>query len=186
MKTKFEAYLGEFVYGAIDGTVTTFAVVAAAAGAGLNSTVIIILGIANLVGDGFSMGASAYLSAKSKRDLKHRDHRKSGKKDKDPSHGETPLRDGVITFVAFGTVGFLPLFVYVLDALLNLQTSAQNLFIASTALTALTFVVIGWLKAHVTKTSRFRASAETLLLGAVAAGLSYVLGDMLATALGAR
>ena len=34
MKAKFEAYLGELVYGAIDGTVTTFAVVAAAAGAG--------------------------------------------------------------------------------------------------------------------------------------------------------
>lgn len=60
--TKFSDYLGEFVYGGIDGSVTTFAVVAGAAGAGLNSTVVIILGFANLLADGFAMAVGAYLS----------------------------------------------------------------------------------------------------------------------------
>ena len=41
-------YLGEFVYGAIDGAVTTFAVVAGATGANLSPTIILILGFANL------------------------------------------------------------------------------------------------------------------------------------------
>lgn len=66
--SRFEAYLGEFVYGGIDGCVTTFAVVAGAVGADLGSSVIIILGFANLFADGFAMSIGAYLSTKSEKD----------------------------------------------------------------------------------------------------------------------
>ena len=65
---RFEKYLGEFVYGGIDGCVTTFAVVAGSVGAGLESAVIIILGFANLLADGFAMSVGAYLSSKSNKD----------------------------------------------------------------------------------------------------------------------
>lgn len=65
---KFEDYLGEFVYGGMDGSVTTFAVVAGAVGAGLESSIIIILGFANLFADGFAMSIGAYLSAKTQKD----------------------------------------------------------------------------------------------------------------------
>ena len=44
----FSSYLGEFVYGGIDGCVTTFAVVAGAVGASLESSVIINFGSTNL------------------------------------------------------------------------------------------------------------------------------------------
>lgn len=64
---RMQDYLSEFVYGGIDGSVTTFAVVAGAAGAGLNSSVVIILGFANLIADGFSMSVGSYLSSKSAR-----------------------------------------------------------------------------------------------------------------------
>jgi VIT1/CCC1 family predicted Fe2+/Mn2+ transporter len=60
-----QSNLRDAVYGAVDGTVTTFAVVAGVAGAGLDSTVIIILGIANLVADGFSMAVGNYLGTRS-------------------------------------------------------------------------------------------------------------------------
>lgn len=65
---RFQEYLGEFVYGGIDGSVTTFAVVAGSVGAGLDSAVIIILGFANLLADGFAMSVGAYLSSKSEHD----------------------------------------------------------------------------------------------------------------------
>lgn len=65
LKQLSEEYLGEFVYGGIDGIVTTFAVVAAVAGAELNAGVVLILGFANLISDGVSMGISAYLSERS-------------------------------------------------------------------------------------------------------------------------
>lgn len=185
MKRQLEAYLGEFVYGAIDGTVTTFAVVAGAAGAGLNSTVIVILGFANLVADGFSMGASAYLSAKSKRDLKIRHHTEADKEHlpHDHGHGETPLKDGAVTFASFVSVGLVPFVMYVADAVFDFGTPAGDLFIGSSVLTGLTFIAIGLLKAHVTKTKPWRAAGETLLLGAIAATLAYILGDLLAAAL---
>lgn len=61
----FQHYLAEFVYGGIDGSVTTFAVVAGASGAGFDSSVILILGFANLIADGFSMSVGCYLSNKS-------------------------------------------------------------------------------------------------------------------------
>jgi len=64
---RFQEYIGEFVYGGIDGSVTTFAVVAGATGGGLDSSVVIILGFANLIADGFSMSVGSYLSTKSEK-----------------------------------------------------------------------------------------------------------------------
>ena len=58
-------FIREFIYGGVDGGVTTFAVVAGATGAHFDNTVIIILGLANLVADGFSMSVGSYLSVKS-------------------------------------------------------------------------------------------------------------------------
>lgn len=58
-------YLGDTVYGALDGIVTTFAVVAGVAGAQLDSSIILILGAANLFADGVSMAAGNYLSKRS-------------------------------------------------------------------------------------------------------------------------
>ena len=65
LSPKFQTFLGEFVYGGIDGSVTTFAVVSGAYGANLDSSIIIILGLANLFADGFAMSVGAFLSSKS-------------------------------------------------------------------------------------------------------------------------
>ncbi len=63
------SYLGDFVLGALDGVVTTFAVVAGVTGAELSSAVVLVLGLANLLADGFSMAAGNYLSTKAERQL---------------------------------------------------------------------------------------------------------------------
>ena len=62
------SYLSDFVYGGIDGSVTTFAIVAGVTGASLSPTIVLILGFANLFADGFSMAISNYLSTKSKKE----------------------------------------------------------------------------------------------------------------------
>jgi VIT1/CCC1 family predicted Fe2+/Mn2+ transporter len=54
------SYLRDWVYGGIDGAVTTFAVVSGAVGGALGHEVILILGAANLIADGFSMAASNF------------------------------------------------------------------------------------------------------------------------------
>jgi len=57
-------WVSDFVYGGIDGAVTTFAVVAGVQGASLSVPIILILGFANLFADGFSMSVSKYSSDK--------------------------------------------------------------------------------------------------------------------------
>ena len=66
------SYLRDWVLGGIDGAVTTFAVVAGVAGAELSTTIILILGVANLIADGFSMAAGNYSGVKAERDDYHR------------------------------------------------------------------------------------------------------------------
>jgi len=61
-------YLGEMVYGGLDGIITTFAVVSGVAGADLGAQIVIILGMANLLADGFSMATGAFLSTKSEQE----------------------------------------------------------------------------------------------------------------------
>ncbi len=61
-------YLRDWIYGGIDGAVTTLAVVTGVAGAELSNWIILALGFANLFADGFSMAASNYLGTKSEHD----------------------------------------------------------------------------------------------------------------------
>ncbi len=61
-------YLRDWIYGGIDGAVTTFAIVAGVAGADLAATVVLVLGFANLLADGFAMAASNYSGTKAERD----------------------------------------------------------------------------------------------------------------------
>jgi len=61
-------FIGNMVYGGLDGIITAFAVVSGVMGASLSSGVLLILGAANLLGDGFSMGVGAFLSMKSERE----------------------------------------------------------------------------------------------------------------------
>lgn len=63
-----QGYIRDWVLGGIDGTVTTFAIIAGVQGANLSTAVIVILGIANIVADGFSMAASNYSGTKTDHD----------------------------------------------------------------------------------------------------------------------
>lgn len=64
--------LRDFIFGAVDGTVTTFAVVAGVSGAGLAPGIVIVLGVANLVGDGFSMAVSNFLGTRAETQQRQR------------------------------------------------------------------------------------------------------------------
>lgn len=164
VKKWLEFYIGDLVYGANDGIVTTFAVVAASAGAGMTAPIIIILGVANLVADGFSMGASKYLSLKSEQSVE-----KSGTGKRSPFH------DGLATFVAFVVVGTLPLIPFFIPA------AATNAFKVSTIATAITFFVVGAARSLVIKKNPMLAGLEMLLVGGAAAGIAYGLGSYVET-----
>src|SRR4030095_15190202 len=64
-------YLGDGIYGGIDGAVTTLAVVSGVVGAQLSPWIILVMGFANLIADGFSMAASNFLGTRAEHeDLK--------------------------------------------------------------------------------------------------------------------
>ncbi|MBI2845894.1 MAG: VIT1/CCC1 transporter family protein [Chloroflexi bacterium] len=66
-------YVGDMVYGGLDGIITTFAVVSGVAGAQLGTPVILILGLANLLADGFAMATGSFLSSRSEREYYDRE-----------------------------------------------------------------------------------------------------------------
>ena len=89
---------------------------------------------------------------------------------------KSPLTMGAVTFISFLLVGFVPLLIYVVDYFSPMDV---NLFYVSSALTSLAFIGIGALKSYVTNSSRLMSIMETLLLGAAAASLAYVVGNAL-------
>lgn len=175
MASRFDKYIPQFVYGAFDGTVTTFAVVAAATGAGLSSNIVIILGLANLIADGFSMGSSAFLSATTHKTRGAKKHKKSS---------EMPLRMSLATFIAFVVVGFIPLIPSVVDLSMGLGIDGHQIFVMSSALTLVAFVWIGIAKARAVSTSVARSVVESLILGIAAATLAYCVGNLLESLFG--
>ncbi|MBP7807615.1 VIT1/CCC1 transporter family protein [Candidatus Saccharibacteria bacterium] len=167
-----EDYLSEFVYGGIDGAVTTFAVVAGATGARFDSKVLLVLGFANLIADGFSMGVGSYLSTKSEQQLME-------KKGESITDEPSPVINGVTTYASFILVGLVPLLVFTADFVFDLGMNNMDAFYLTAFMTALAFVGIGLLKSRVAQAPRVRSIMETLVLGVIAAGLAYVLGDLL-------
>lgn len=69
-------YIGDLVFGGLDGIITTFAVVSGVAGAKLGAGVVLVLGLANLLADGLSMAAGSYLSSKSEREYYDRERQR--------------------------------------------------------------------------------------------------------------
>src|SRR3989344_8423677 len=169
MKTQ-RKYLPEFVYGAIDGTVTTFAVVFGSLGASLNSSVILILGFANLFADGFSMAISNYLSTKSQKELMEKHKHKH-------EHQKDPKKTALATFIAFVLIGFIPLLSFVLAIFSPVINN--NKFLYSIILTTLAFLIVGSYKGKITQTSKVKSSIETLIIGCIAALIAFLVGYLL-------
>lgn len=169
-----ESYLPEFVYGATDGIITTFAVVMGAVGASLSASVILILGFANLFADGFSMAVSNYLSTKSQRDL-HATHKDYKIVSRILKH---PLKSSIATFISFFSIGLIPLISFV--AALFLPNVVRAEYALSIGLTALAFLIVGGIKGVVTKTHPVKEAINTLLIGALASALAYGVGVFLA------
>jgi len=169
----FRKYLPEFVYGGIDGAITTFAVVCGVVGASLGAGVALVLGIANLFADGFSMAVSNYLSTKSETEL-HRYHKDKKKYEK---LGKHPIKTGFATFISFVIIGFIPLFSFVLSLFFPIEKNI--VFIVSIILTAISFLIVGYVKGIIVKKHPVKAAMETLLIGLVASTLAFLVGYLL-------
>lgn len=155
-------YVGDLVYGANDGIVTTFAVVAGIAGAGLSDRIVLILGLSNLLADGFSMGASNYLAIRS---------RNSAEWEAVGSISEPyAVRHGFATFVAFVAAGSIPLLAYILPGLESYR------FGLTAVLGALSLFAIGAARTLLARTSWWTNGLEMLGVGGAAGAVAYLVG----------
>lgn len=156
--------LRDFVYGSIDGIVTTFAVVAGVSGANLADEVVLILGTANLVADGFSMSVSNFLASRADRQ----------QRGEEPGQLAGPLRAAGVTMAAFVALGSLPLLPFVAE--LAGTGAGADPFVLSAVLAALAFFSVGAVKSRFVAQRWIWAGAESLALGGAAAVLAYLTG----------
>jgi VIT1/CCC1 family predicted Fe2+/Mn2+ transporter len=218
-----------FVYGAIDGAVTTFAIVTGVIGASLSPSIIVILGFANLLADGFSMAIGNYLSVKTQNEFIQRERKreeweidnrideekqeirdiysKKGFKEEfleeivriitsrrkvwiDTMMREelglvegkyTPLVSAVNTFVGFNTIGIIPLIPFILVYLSSSNISISNALFYSIVATASSFYLIGSIRGKVVHKPMVASGFNTVLIGGVAAAVSYCIGYILST-----
>lgn len=214
------SYLGDAVLGAIDGCVTTFAVVSGVVGANLSHRVVVILGLANLIADGFSMAVSNYQKSKSDRQRVEQFRKIEAQHIEEVPEGEreeirqifarkgfqgpileeivavitrdreqwidtmiteelglqldspSPIKSALVTFLAFVTVGLIP----VLPFLLPLSVEPHSLFVMSAIATGVAFFVVGLLKGRELEQPALRSGLETLMVGCFAAALAYGVG----------
>lgn len=158
------SFLGDAVFAASDGIVTTFAIVAGSAGASLSSNIVLILGFANLFADGFSMAAGNYLGVKSEIEFEEA-------KGEDGGFEGSPVKHGSITFFAFNFAGLIPLLPFIMGM--------ESAFIVSTFLVGASMFLVGFLKSVYTKKNMLKSGVEMFTVGGFAAFVAFAVGFLL-------
>jgi VIT1/CCC1 family predicted Fe2+/Mn2+ transporter len=162
-------YIGDLVYGANDGIITTFAVVAGVAGGALSHTAVLVVGAANLAADGLSMAVGNFLAIRALEGAREADGL--------PELEASPWRHAGATFAAFVLAGSVPLAPYVLP------TFRDGQFVWSIAATLAALFGVGAARSLVTIDRWWTAGLEMLLLGAVVAAAAYGAGALVAAIL---
>src|SRR5688572_9854897 len=163
-------YIRDLVYGANDGIITTFAVVAGVAGGSLSAAAVLIVGAANLAADGVAMGVGNLVAIRANESALAADGL--------PEQETYPWKHGVATLVAFVAAGALPLLPYMASIADDQRLSS------SAVLTMSALFGVGIARAAVTRERWWKSGLEMLLLGAVVAIAAYGAGALVAWAVG--
>jgi vacuolar iron transporter family protein len=158
-------YIRDVIYGANDGIITTFAVVAGVTGGALSARAVLIVGVANLLADGLSMGVGNYLSIRS--------HESARAAQDLPEEESLPARHGIATFLAFVAAGAVPLLPYLVPGL------TDERFVLSILLTFAALFAVGAARSLVTVDRWWTAGIEMLALGAVVALAAFGSGALI-------
>ena len=163
-------YLGDLVYGANDGIITTFAVVAGVAGGALSHTAVLIVGAANLAADGLSMAVGNFQSIRARESAREAANL--------PEEESEPFKHAGATFLAFVIAGAVPLVPYLLPV------RAAHEFRWSAVATLAALFAVGAARSAVTLERWWKTGLEMLSLGIVVATLAYAAGALVSAAVG--
>jgi vacuolar iron transporter family protein len=161
-------YIRDLVYGANDGIITTFAVVAGVTGGALSTAVILVVGSANLAADGLSMAVGNFLSIRA-----HESARAAEDLPEEEAHA---WKHALATFVSFVVAGALPLLPFAL------APGTSDLFAWSAVATMVALFAVGAIRTLVTVDRWWRAGTEMLMLGILVAAAAYGAGALIAKA----
>jgi VIT1/CCC1 family predicted Fe2+/Mn2+ transporter len=156
-------YLKDAVYGANDGLITTFAVVASVEGGALSRRAVLVVGVANLLADGLSMAVGNYLSIRSNESVRRAQAL--------PEEEASPTRHATATFLAFAIAGAVPLVPYLVTAWPAAARPAGAVFATFAALFG-----VGAARAAVTDEGWLPSGLEMLGLGMIVAIVAYAAG----------
>lgn len=159
-------YIRDIVYGANDGVITTFAAVAGVEGGALPTIAVIVVGVANLVADGLSMGVGNYLAIRANEGAREADNL--------PEEESQPIRHGVATFTAFVVAGAIPLLPY------TWHSSSAVQGISSAIATLCTLFGIGAARGVLTRKDWRATGGEMLALGILVGVAAYGSGALAA------
>lgn len=159
-------YIRDLVYGAHDGVITTFAVVAGAAGGQLSPAAVLVIGAANLAADGLSMGVGNVLAIRANESARLADNL--------PEEEALPWRHGIATFAAFVGAGVIPLFPYIAGV------QGSSAFPLSGAATLGVLFGVGAARGAATGEAWWHTGAEMLGLGLLVASAAYGSGALVA------
>lgn len=157
------SFLKDAVFSASDGLVTTFAVVSGSLGANLPPHIVVILGFANLLADGFSMASGNYIGVKSQQEYE--------KVNKQKDYEGSPVVHGSVSFFSFVLVGFIPLIPYVFKI--------SPMFPLSLAFVALSMFSVGAVRSRFTHGNIFKGGFEVLFVGGIASSVAFFVGYLL-------
>lgn len=152
-----DKYIDEIIYGGMDGILTTVSIISGVYGSNINVVYAFILGIANLLADGFSMGISRYLSLSRKQ------------------NNINAIIRGLYTFLSFCILGGIPVLslYFCIDSVDPESRFCNGASILFLFVTTLCFVLIGYIKAlYMTKTY-MKTITETLMIGFIGVYISY-------------
>jgi len=210
----------DLIFGANDGLVSIFALVAGVYGAVTDSKLILITGVAGAIAGTISMGAGAYLSAKSEKEVTQKENQRKGilsgtheqktasliemyekqgfsKRESEAvaervvedlelqsqqSIGEItgltseddwpPYKAGLLTGISFMVASIIPILPF---AILDVTPAAMAAIMASIA----ALFGIGASKAVFTRSSWIRSGMENLIIGVLAATITFLIGVLI-------
>jgi len=163
-------YIRDLVYGANDGIITTFAVVAGVTGGSLSHLAVLVVGVANLAADGVAMGVGNLLAIRA--------HESALAADGRPEEEAYPWKHGLATLVSFVVAGVVPLLPYMVPIQPGRRLSWSVL------LTMASLFSVGVARAAVTRDRWWRTGFEMLLLGGVVAVAAYGAGALVVAVAG--
>ena len=143
-----ERFLAEITYGGVDGLITTFGIISSSLLLNIETEKIIILALANVLADGFSMASGSYLSEKNRKIKKN------------------PLQVSIFTFMSFVCVGIIPILPFFYQKYINPSYTVRLKDIVILYLVILS--IIGMLRKN-----KLQGVAETVTIGILSGIIIY-------------